>query len=380
MEERKPKKIIFIAGDKSGDIYGGFLSKKLKDLLGENVLLYSFGGEHLAQHSHQLVNLLNYSVSGIWEVVSSLRKIINIFKITWEKIEKINPHLIILIDFPEFNLRLAKKNNKKYPIFYYVSPQVWAWREKRIELIRKYIDKIIVIFKFEEELYRREGIDVLYFGHPLLEIINDTFFSLPAKRKEKKKIISLLPGSRKNEIKQHLPLLLKAKKLITHQLRDYSFQIIKPKNIEIEFYKKIVKDNTEIIEHSYRSLYQSEFIITSSGTATVEIAILGIPFLIIYKMNLISWLILKHMVNINYIGMINIIAGRKIIEELVQSQASAYRIASLTTEILKNREKYKSLQRNLEKIKQKLYPPSAITATATFIKTSLSSFSTKSRY
>jgi len=275
---------------------------------------------------------------------------------------------------------LAKKNNKKYPIFYYVSPQVWAWRRKRIKLIRKYIDKIIVIFKFEEELYRREGIDVLYFGHPLLEIINDTFFSLPAKRKEKKKIISLLPGSRKNEIRQHLPLLLKAKKLITHQLRDYSFQIIKPKNIEIEFYKKIVKDNTEIIEHSYHSLYQSEFIITSSGTATVEIAILGIPFLIIYKMNPISWLILKHMVNINYIGMINIIAGRKIIEELVQSQASAYRIASLTTEILKNREKYKSLQRNLEKIKQKLYPPSAITATATFIKTSLSSFSTKSRY
>ena len=189
------KNIIIVAGDTSGDIYGGLLAKNLKEKY-PNVNIYSFAGPELAKHSQQIINLLQYSVCGLVEVVSSLKKILATFKETLLKINEIKPDLIILIDFPDFNLRLAKIINKQYPVFYYVSPQVWAWRKERIKLIKKFVEKMIVIFKFEQDFYKKEGVDALYFGHPLLEIIKPVNL-------EPKKIISILPGSRKNEIKKH---------------------------------------------------------------------------------------------------------------------------------------------------------------------------------
>ncbi len=197
------KKIILIAGDKSGDVYGGLLCEKLKEKFPQ-IQLYSFGGQHLAKHSHQLIDLLSHSVSGIAEVLSSLPEILHTFNTTIKEIEVINPDLIIPIDFPDFNLRIVKRLNKKYPIFYYVSPQVWAWRKKRIELIKSYVDKMVVIFEFEKSFYEKEGIEALYFGHPLLEIIEP-------QNVETKKIISFLPGSRRNEVRKHLPVMKGAK-------------------------------------------------------------------------------------------------------------------------------------------------------------------------
>lgn len=363
------KKIVIVAGDKSGDLYGGMLSKKLKEkftpldsnhLTGfTSIEIFSFGGSNLAQYSHQIINLLSYSVCGILEVLSSLGKILHIFRKTIQEIDRLKPDLIILIDFPDFNLKLAKTLNKKYTLFYYVSPQVWAWREKRVELIKKYVDKMIVIFKFEEDFYRKKGIDVFYFGHPLLEIIQTMNI-------ETKKIISFLPGSRKNEIKRHLPIMLEAKKIMEKELNNYRFRIIRPENIEIAFYKKL-SGQINIVNHSLGALEESEFIITSSGTATVEITIIGIPFLIIYKVNPISWQILRKIVKTKFIGMVNILAGEKIIEELVQEKANPQNIAKKSLEIIKNKEKYNHLRKDLNKVKEILTPYGAGEKFADFI-------------
>lgn len=351
-------KIVIVAGDKSGDLYGGLLSKELKEK-NPSVEIYSFGGDVLAQHSQQIINLLKHSVCGIVEVLSSLGKLINIFKRIKETIFKLKPDLIILIDFPDFNLRLAKALNRKFPLFYYVSPQVWAWRKKRIEVIKKYVDKMVVIFKFEETFYKNENMNVLYFGHPLLEIIKE-------EAENPEKVISFLPGSRKNEVKKHLPLMIKAKKIIERKLSGYRFQIIRQPNLKKSFYEKFAP-GMDLVDHSYYAIKKSKFIIASSGTATIEIAILYVPYIIIYKLNPISWHILRQMVRADFICIVNILAGRKIVDELLQNQANPQTIAAVTLEYLANQEKYLRLRNELGKVKKILYPANATKRFADFI-------------
>ena len=352
------KRIVIIAGDKSGDLYGGSLCKKLNEKFSDIEIL-SFGGPYLARHSHQKINLIEHSVSGIFEVFSHLGKIISVFRKTLEEINKIKPDLIILIDFPDFNLRLAKTLNRRFPIFYYVSPQIWAWRKGRISQIKKYIEKMVVIFKFEVDFYKREGVDVLYFGHPLLEIIEQKDIAT-------KKIISFLPGSRKNEIARHLPVMQAVKKNMEKELKGYQFRIIRPHNLKEAFYKSFSPD-MEILERSYTVLQESEFIITSSGTATVEIAVLEVPFVVMYKVNPFTWHILKRMVNTDFISMVNILAAKKVVEEFLQNEANPDVIARRTLTCLKDRDKYHKIKEELKKIKEILSPYGATDKFADFI-------------
>lgn len=354
------KKIVILAGEESADLYAGLLAEKLKSKF--NALeIYSFAGPKTAKHSKQLVNMLDYSVSGIIEVFSHLRKLLKIFKKILKSINEIKPDLIILLDFPDFNLRLAKALNKKFPIFYYISPQVWAWRKKRINLIKELIDQMIVLFKFEKEFYQKEGVNVLYFGHPLLEIIKKT-------NVEKKNIISLLPGSRKNEIKKHLPIMEKTKNILSKELPNYSFQILKPENIENSFYEKFLSSkNIKIINYSHICIEESKFIIASSGTVTVEIAILEVPYVIIYKIKTLTWLILKRLVKIDFIGMVNILQSRKVVDELLQNQATPENIANVSLKYLKNPQKYEQLKVDLQKTKEILSPYGATDKFADYI-------------
>ncbi|MCK5392781.1 MAG: lipid-A-disaccharide synthase [Candidatus Omnitrophica bacterium] len=352
------KKIIIIAGDKSGDLYGGFLCENLNKI-SQSIDIYSFGGENLAKHSKQVINLLAKSVCGLTEVISSLGELINTFNKTLSCIKEIKPDLIILIDFPDFNLRLAKKLNKQFPIFYYISPQIWAWRKNRIKLIKKYIDEMIVLFKFEKEFYKKEGVTARYFGHPLLEIIKNQ--NIPTK-----KIISFLPGSRINEIKNHLPVMLQTKKILEKELPDYKFCIIRPQNMSKSFYNTF-STKIEIIDHSYKAIEESKFIIASSGTATVEIAILKVPFIIIYKLNNLSWQILKRIVNTKFVGMVNILSSKQVIEELLQKDANPSNIAQTTLKYLQNEKNYNKLKNNLSKTKEMLTPYGATVNIAKFI-------------
>lgn len=342
------KRIIVIAGDKSGDLYGGLICQKLKEkYLGAEI--FSFGGDSLAKHSIQRIDLLVHSVSGVIEAVFSFKDILEVFSRALHEIESINPDLIILIDFPDFNLRLAQTLNNKYHIFYYISPQIWAWRKNRIDIIKKYVNRMVVIFKFEEEFYRKEKMEVSYFGHPLLELMEKK------ENIETKKIISLMPGSRKNEVQKHLPVMLEAKKIIEKQLPDYTFRIIRSENIETLFYSKYTSD-IGVINRTYEAMQESSFIITSSGTATIEISILEVPFLVIYKLNLFSWQILKKIVKTKFVAMTNILASKRIVEELIQDKATAEKIAEITLRYLKDESEYRILKNELSKIKEMLAP------------------------
>ncbi|MCM8786493.1 MAG: lipid-A-disaccharide synthase [Candidatus Omnitrophica bacterium] len=351
------KKIVIIAGDLSGDLYGGLLSKKIKEKF-SNVEIFSLGGINLARHTKQIFCLTDYAVSGIFEVTSSLYKLYSIFKDTVAYINKIKPDLVIPVDFPDFNLRLIKKLNKKFPVFYYVSPQVWAWRKNRLKLIKKYIDTMVVIFKFEEEFYRSQNVNVKYFGHPLLELVTKT-------NMKPKKIISFMPGSRKNEIKLNLPIIEKTKIILEKKLPDYSFRIICPQNIPKNFYKKF--STMDVTNHSYQAMEESTFIITSSGTATVEIALLEVPFIIFYKLRSPTWYILKRLVNTKFIGMVNILAGRKIIEEFLQNDAKPLNLANKTIEIINDNFMYNKIKNELSKIKDIISPSGATENFASFI-------------
>lgn len=218
---------------------------------------------------------------------------------------------------------------------------------------------MVVLFKFEETFYKNENMDVLYFGHPLLEIIKE-------EDTEPKKIISFLPGSRKNEVMRHLPIMIKTKKIIEKELEGYQFRIIRPLNLEKNFYK-MFSPGMDIIDHSYEAIRESKFIIASSGTATIEIAILEVPYVIIYKLNPLSWHILKRMVKTDFVGMVNILSGRKIVDELLQKQANPEKIASTTLEYLRNSKKYSSLKKELKGIADLLSPLNATEKFADFI-------------
>ncbi|MBD3263555.1 MAG: lipid-A-disaccharide synthase [Candidatus Omnitrophica bacterium] len=355
------KKVVIIAGDKSGDLYGGYLSKELNE--DTDIKIYSFGGDNLARHSEQIIDLLQFSICGITEVLSYLRRIRLIFNRTVEAIHSIKPDLIILIDFPDFNLRLARKLNNRYNIFYYISPQVWAWRKGRIKLLREYVRKIIVIFKFEKDFYAEQNVKVLYFGHPLLDIIEDKVET--GKRSEK--IISFLPGSRINEVKKHLPVFKKAMYLIKKELPGYKYRIIKPAHLQEKIYKELC-GNEEIIPHSYSAINESEFVISSSGTATIEIAILGIPYIIVYKMNYLTWHILRRMVKVRFISMVNLLRSKKVIDELIQKDVTPRNICRKTVNYLLHKDKYEALKKDILETKKLLEPRGAVKRFADFIR------------
>lgn len=352
------KKIVIIAGDHSGDIYGGRLAQALKAKY-PGVEIYSFAGENLAKHSTQVIDLMAHSVMGLVEVISSLKRIVAIFNKTIEEINKIKPDLIIPIDFPDFNLRLVKKLNKRYPIFYYVSPQVWAWREARVKQIRQYTDRMIVLFRFEEEFYQKHAIAALYFGHPLLDTLQST-------RPEVKNIITFMPGSRKSEIKRHLPLMLAVKNMLEKKLSGYQFRVIRPRNIVPEFYTPF-NSGMEIVERENRYLEESKFVICCSGTATLELAILGIPYLIVYKTNQLTWAIAKLLVKVKFAGIVNILSGKKVVEEFLQDDATAENIAQYTYNILTNTQDYSALKEALNKTRSLLLPTGHTASLAQYI-------------
>lgn len=356
------KKIVIVCGDRSADLYSALLCQKLNFLFSNKIEIFSFAGSETQKYSQQILNLVEVSVSGITEVLVNIKKFFKIFNFTLNKIKEINPDLIILMDFPDFNLRIAKALNKKYPILYYISPQIWAWRKDRIKLIKEYINTMVVIFPFEEKIYREENIEVKYFGHPLLEII-------PPLDIVCEDIITFMPGSRKNEIKKHLPILLQTKKILEKELPNYQFQIIRPSNIEEEFYTKFTKGSydTPIILHSYSSIKKSKLVLCASGTVTLELAILNVPFIIFYKLNRLTWYILKKLVKTNYIGMVNILGGEKIIEEFIQEQATPQNIAQKALEIINNPIQLKTIQEKLKNIKKELEPYNATENLAYYI-------------
>jgi len=342
MEE---KRILIICGEASGDLNAAGLARKILEI-NPGVKISGVGGALLRQAGAQIYcDIKDLAVMGFFDALKKLPQFFALQKFLLERIKEEKPDLIILVDFSGFNLRFAKIINRAIPVIYYVSPQVWASRPGRLKTIKKYINKMIVLFKFEEEFYRNNGMDAVFAGHPLLDIVkpliqkkeflNNFFLD------ESKPVIALLPGSRRQEVKNILPVMLKAAALILKSICGVQFVLAKSPQVSWDAYNFITRTfsniEVKIIEgKTYDCLNIADFCLVASGTATLETAIMQKPFAVIYKMGLLNYLLYRPQVRVPYIGMVNIVAGKKIVPEFIQFRARPKAIAETVIKFLEN--------------------------------------------
>ena len=320
-------KYYIIAGEASGDLYGSNLIKEIKKI-DSKATFRAWGGDLMNLEDVKLVrHYKDHNYMGFAEVIWNLRTILKNITFCKEDIKKYNPDALILIDFPGFNMRIAKYFNKSsFPILYYIAPQVWAWKEKRVELIKKYVDSLYVILPFEKEFFKKHGIETTYHGHPLLEhIINfkkdkstpKLDFIKTNNLNPKRPIIALIPGSRKQEIIKKLPIMLNA---VSSYSENYNI-VIAGMNMHKAIYQSISFNyNVNIVyENTYNLLNLSSFALVTSGTATLETAFFNVPQVVCYKANWISYSIAKSLVKIKFISLVNLILDYESVKELIQN-------------------------------------------------------------
>ena len=316
-------KYYIIAGEASGDLHGSNLIKELKKL-DKNAHFRCWGGDLMNTETNNLAkHHKDYSYMGFLEVFLNLYSIIKNISFCKSDILNFNPDIIIYIDFPGFNLRIAEwAKNNGFKNHYYISPQIWAWKESRIKLIKKVVDKMYVILPFEKDYYKKtHNLDVSFVGHPLLDEVKKSSISKLENKLVKEKTILLLPGSRDQEIKKMLPVMLK----IVPEFKDYNFIIGAAPSQSLGLYKNYVKNyNVEIIHNkTYDLLRNCTAAIVTSGTATLETALFKVPQIVCYKSSWISYFIGKNLIkNLKYISLVNLIANKLIVPELIQSECS----------------------------------------------------------
>ena len=331
MTQPSRKSIFMVAGEASGDLHGASLIQALlkKD---PSLRIYGVGGEAMKQAGMEILfHSSELAVTGFFEVIFKFRKILSIFSSIVKHLKKSSPDVVILIDYPDFNLRLAKKLHRlSIPIFYYISPQVWAWRRYRVYSIRKWINRMFVVFPFEVDFYKKYGVEVDFVGHPLLEVVHTTVIPRPDPRKT----IGLLPGSRHNEIQYLLKPMLEAARLMYDRYPQVQFLLpvaptLKAEDMAVEVKKYNVPIDIVTGSSLYDVVSRCDVVVSCSGTATLETAILGKPMVIIYKLSALSYylgrLIIRHL---EFFGMPNIILGKKVVPELLQSEVTGENIAS----------------------------------------------------
>ena len=363
-------KYYIIAGEASGDLHGSNLIKELKKL-DRNASFRCWGGDLMNEQTNNLVrHHKDYSYMGFLEVFLNLYSIIKNISFCKSDILNYKPDIIIYIDFPGFNLRIAEWAKRHgFKNHYYISPQIWAWKESRIKLIKKVIDKKYVILPFEKEFYKeRHNLDVSFVGHPLLDEIykaNNLQDSELEKKIVKEKTILLLPGSRDQEIKKLLPIMLS----VVSEFKDYKFIVGTAPSQKLSVYQNYVKErNVEIIQNkTYGLLKNCTAAIVTSGTATLETALFKVPQIVCYKSTWTTYLIGKILIkNLNYISLVNIIANKLIVKELIQNAFSKENLIKELNIILEKEERVKIID-NYNKLENSLGGKGASSKTAKII-------------
>ncbi|GAB0156769.1 lipid-A-disaccharide synthase [Chryseobacterium sp. Alg-005] len=350
-------KYYIIAGEASGDLHGSNLMKALlqKDLQAE---FRFWGGDLMEKQGGTLVkHYRDLAFMGFLEVAMNLRTILNNIKFCKEDIKNNKPDILILIDYPGFNLRIAKfAKELGIKVVYYISPQLWAWKEGRVEIIKKYVDEMMVILPFEEDFYKKHGVHSHFVGHPLLDAISslqgidENTFKMENGLNDKE-IIALLPGSRKQEVEKMLELMLS----VRAHFSDYQFVIAGAPSLPKEFYQKYVDDNVHFVSNkTYDLLRCSKAALVTSGTATLETALLNIPEVVCYRGSKISYAIAKRLVkNIKYISLVNLIMDREVVKELIQDDLNTKNLVEELHKILDGSQREKILK-DYELLREKL--------------------------
>ncbi|MBN1795003.1 MAG: lipid-A-disaccharide synthase [Candidatus Omnitrophica bacterium] len=354
------RKVLIIAGEPSGDLHGSLLVKALA-IRDSSMRFTGIGGERMRACGVRLIHdISQLSIVGFGDVIPKLALFRKILKEIDRLLAQEVFDLVILIDYPGLNLKIARiAKGRRVRVVYYITPQIWAWGLNRVHLIKKYVDLALVIFRFEEGLFRKEGIPVHFVGHPLLDVMRQ-HTALPRDSileqchvTNAHPIIALLPGSRNSEVKSHLPIMLKAAQILKEKFRDAAFIVIKSDYVDGTLYEAYISDGpahhavTYLGGRNYDVLGVADFAVVCSGTATLEAALSRVPMVVVYKTSLINWLIARRMIRIPRIALVNVIAERHIVPELLQENATGRKIADVAYAILSQPKRHDRMQSEL---------------------------------
>lgn len=309
---RNQNHLFVISGEASGDLHG---SNLVKELLIQNpsLKISAWGGDKMqAAGAHILKHYRELAFMGFYEVIRNLPTIIRNFGLVKKQILEVNPKIVVLIDYPGFNLRLLpwlKKNG--FVVIYYIAPQAWAWKENRVKKMAKYIDELLVILPFEEEFFQKRGVKTEFVGHPLLQS------KVESRKLKDTSQIALLPGSRKQEVEHILPVMLS----VQSELLGYKFVVAAMSHLGEDFYRKIIGNkNIELVfDDSEKVINNSDIAMVSSGTATLQTALAEVPQIVCYRSGLLNYEIGKRLIKVPFISLVNLIFGREIVKELIQA-------------------------------------------------------------
>ncbi len=361
-----PGRILLIAGEASGDLHGAGVVKALKRL-DPGLDVFGVGGIHMREEGMDVVfPIERLAFMGFVEVVKNLKTVKELrAKLTNVAVER-RPDAAILIDYPGFNLRFAKTLSAMgVPVIYYISPQVWAWHKGRVAKMRGVVRSMKVVFPFEVEIYRRAGIDVEFVGHPIVERIGSHLSKAEFYRRHgldpSRKLVALLPGSRRQEIETIFPVMIEAAVWLMQGFGVQAAVGVAP-NLGLGILGEYLKGSPQIvpIEHgTYELMNHADAAIVTSGTATLETGWFGTPMVIVYKTSPLTYRIGKMLVDVPYIGLANIVAGRKIAPELIQGDLTAERLVEEMSHLLQDPSAAQNMRRDLSVIREKLGGPGA---------------------
>ena len=357
------EKIFIISGEDSGDLHGAKLMASIKQV-NQNTEFFGIGGNRMQSEGLQLTeHIRNLNVVGIFEVIRHYSRIKKIFNKTIDEIIKIKPNKVILIDYPGFNLRIAKKLSAlNFDITYFILPQVWAWKESRIKTLKRCCKKLISIIPFEQKWFSQKNVSVHYAGHPLSELSSLSFDRAAFCQKhgipEQNKIIILMPGSRSIEIKRHWKIFVKTVKRLQEQHNNLSFVLLEGDNVNINSGVDIIK----VKENQYEAIGVADAAIVCSGTATLETAMLKCPMIVCYKLSYLTWVVAQALSKVKYLSLANLISEDRVVDEYLQEKMTAKNLSNGINNLLEDEnrdivmEKYNKL---IDKLKSNENPYSS---------------------
>src|SRR5271157_1467164 len=373
-ESRVPSpvsQVMIVAGERSGDIYGAGLARALRARV-PGLEVFGCGGEAMSQAAvDTIVDSHQITMVGITEVVSGIPRVYRAFRRLLQEVDRRQPQLAVLIDFPDFNLRLARQLKKRrIPVVYFVSPQVWAWRMGRVKKLKKRIAKMIVIFDFEEEIYKQAGVPVEYVGHPLVDMVRPHLtreeFCAKVGLDASLPTIALLPGSRPKEVAAILPMMLDAAtRLALNRKLQFVVAVaptIDPRWLETTLLECYVGRATvrTAVHATYDALQHSEVAVVASGTATLEAAIRERPMVVVYRVSALTYLVGKLLVKVPYYSMVNILANKELVPELIQHDFTAANVAARVEYLLDHPEAREVMIRGFQALRPRLGQGGAI--------------------
>jgi lipid-A-disaccharide synthase len=359
-------RLLLSCAEASGDLYAGALTRELRQRE-PDLQVAGLGGPHFQAAGGELIaDYRGIAVTGLTEALSKIPEVLAVRRRLLASARAQKPAALVVIDSPDFNLRLAPAMKRLgVPVIYYVSPQIWAWRQRRIHAIRRFADLVLVIFPFEADLYRKHRIPVEFVGHPLVDLTVTTApreaFLRARGLSPSAPCVALLPGSRPNEVARILPVLSAAATLMRRDVPEAQFIVARAPNLDDALFSPVATlDRTAVVERDTDTVLASaDVAVTASGTATVQTALHNTPMVIVYRVSPISYQLLRRLVRVDAIGMVNLIAGERIVPELVQDAFTPERVAAETVSLLTDQDRTARMREGLARVRARLGAPGA---------------------